>query len=101
MSGSEYLGRAGEDERAHYPGVKRSAVEDLREWLGHMRARGLVREVRGAEAHLEVGAITDLNAKHGKWVLLFDEIGGYDPGFRILTGALLDAAAYTKLIGEA
>jgi len=74
-------------------------VEDLRQWLGHMRARGLVREVRGADAHLEVGAITDLNAKRGKWVLLFDEIGGYDPGFRILTGALLDAERVGYTLG--
>lgn len=74
-------------------------MEDLRGWLEHMRSRGLVREVRGADAHLEVGAITDLNAKRGKWVLLFDEIGGYDQGFRILTGSLLDAERVGYTLG--
>jgi UbiD family decarboxylase len=77
----------------------RSGVEDLRGWLEHMRSRGLVSDVRGADAYLEVGAITDLNAKRGQRVLLFDEIAGYDPGFRILTGALLDAGRVSYALG--
>jgi UbiD family decarboxylase len=74
-------------------------VEDLRGWLEHMRSRGLVREVLGADAYLEVGAITDLNAKRRKWVLLFDQIGGYGAGFRILTGSLLDAERVGYALG--
>jgi UbiD family decarboxylase len=74
-------------------------VEDLRGWLEHMRSRDMVSEVRGADAYLEVGAITDLNAKRGKRVLLFDEITGYDPGFRILTGSLLDAERVSYALG--
>jgi UbiD family decarboxylase len=74
-------------------------VEDLRGWLQHMRSRGLVQEVRGADPCLEIGAITDLNSKHSKWVLLFDEIAGHDPGFRILTGALLDAERVGYTLG--
>jgi UbiD family decarboxylase len=74
-------------------------VEDLRGWLAHMRSQGLVREVRKADPHLEVGAVTDLNAKRGKWVLLFDEILGYREGFRILTGALLDAGRVGYALG--
>lgn len=64
-----------------------------------MQSRGLVQEVRNADPHLEVGAVTDLNAKRGKWVLLFDEISGYGEGFRILTGALLDAERVGYTLG--
>ncbi|HLH59289.1 MAG TPA: UbiD family decarboxylase [Streptosporangiaceae bacterium] len=64
-----------------------------------MRSRGLVCEVRQADPRLEVGAITDLNAKREKHVLLFDEIRGYRPGFRILTGALLDAERVGYTLG--
>lgn len=72
-------------------------MEDLRGWIEHMRGRGLVKDVAGASWDLEVGAITDLNAKRGKWVLLFDQIQDHDPGYRVVTGTLLDAyrVAYT------
>src|ERR1700754_3153626 len=63
-------------------------MEDLRTWLEHMRSRDIVRDVLHADPHLEVGAITDLNAKRDKWVLLFDQINGYDTVYRILTGSL-------------
>lgn len=66
-------------------------MEDLRTWVEHMRSRDIVRDVLQADPYLEIGAITDLNAKNDKWVLLFDRIKGYEPGFRILTGSLLDA----------
>lgn len=74
-------------------------MADLRTWLEHMRSRELVRDVRHADPHLEVGAITDLNAKRGKWVLLFDEINGYNKGFQILTGSLLDAERVSYTLG--
>lgn len=74
-------------------------MEDLRDWLDEMRSRDLVREVRGAHWDLEVGAVTDLNAKRDKWVLLFDEIEGYQPGYRIMTGSLLDAARVSHSLG--
>jgi len=66
-----------------------------------MRSLDLVREVRQADPFLEIGAVTDLNAKRGKWVLLFDDISGYPAGHRILTGSLLDAqrVAYTLNCG--
>ena len=74
-------------------------MEDLRAWLDYMRSRGLVCEVLGADPHLEVGAVTDLNAKQGKRVLLFDEMKGYARGFRILTGSLLDAERVSYTLG--
>jgi UbiD family decarboxylase len=86
-------------ESATTPAQRSDVMEDLRGWLEQLRSRGLLREVRGADAYLEIGAITDLNAKRDKWVLLFDEIKGYGQGFRILTGALLDAARVSYTLG--
>lgn len=74
-------------------------MEDLRDWLEHMRAARLVKDVRGAHWDLEIGAITDLNVKRDKWVLLFDEIHGYPAGQRILTGTLLDAQRVSYTLG--
>ncbi|MBI2821240.1 MAG: UbiD family decarboxylase [Acidobacteria bacterium] len=66
-------------------------VRDLRGWLDEVRRIGKLKEVRGASWDLEIGTLTDLNIKHRKWTLLFDEITGYPPGFRIVTGSLPDA----------
>lgn len=63
---------------------------DLREWLQLAENLGEVRHVRGADAHLEIGGISELNAKRKlPPALLFDDIKGYQPGYRILTGSLL------------
>ena len=64
---------------------------EIRSFIEEVRKLGLLKEIRGADWNLEIGAITDLNAKKKKYTLLFDEIKDYPKGFRILTGALLDA----------
>lgn len=69
----------------------KGALEDLRNWIEKVRKLGLLREVKGANLELEIGSITDVNSKLNKYALLFDEIKGYPRGFRVLTGALLDA----------
>jgi UbiD family decarboxylase len=74
-------------------------MQDLRTWINHMESLGLVRELRGASWELEIGAITDLNAKHNKWVLLFGDIAGYPSGYRLLTGTLLDAVRVGYTLG--
>lgn len=55
--------------------------------------------MRRASWDLEVGTLTDLNAKHRKWTLLFDEIEGYPSGHRLLTGSLLDAGRVALTLG--
>lgn len=63
---------------------------DLRDWLGQVQEISELCEVRGADWDLEIGAITDLAAKHpnSKPAVLFDEIKGYLPGYRVLTGLI-------------
>jgi UbiD family decarboxylase len=59
---------------------------DLRAWLDEMRKLGELRDVRGADSNLELGAISELNVKKAAPpALLFDEIVGYPKGFRVLT----------------
>ena len=68
--------------------MKRPAANplDLRAWLDTARSLGELRDVKGADAQLELGAISELNVKiDGAPALLFDEIKGYAKGFRILT----------------
>lgn len=72
---------------------------DLRTWIEEVRETGLLKEVRGADAHLEIGAISELNAKRKRYTLLFDEIKGYRKGFRILTGVLHDAQRVALTFG--
>ena len=51
---------------------------DLREWLDRVRAIGELEEVNGADWNLEIGIISELNAKRtNSKAFLFDEIKGY------------------------
>jgi len=72
---------------------------NLREWIETVRGYGLLKEVKNADWNLEIGVITELNAKRDKHTLLFDEIKGYQKGFRLLTGALLDAKRVATTLG--
>src|SRR3954464_1193455 len=59
---------------------------DLRQWLAAAQKLGELKEVRGADSNLELGAISELNVKKdAPPALLFDDIAGYPKGFRVLT----------------
>lgn len=59
---------------------------DLRAWIEEARKLGELRDVRGADWNLELGAISELNVKKdAPPALLFDEITGYPKGYRVLT----------------
>lgn len=70
----------------------------LRPWLDEARRRDTVREVHGAHCDREIGALTDLNAKRGRWVLQFDDIPEH-PDTRLLTGTLLGARRVASVFG--
>jgi len=72
---------------------------EIRKFIEEVRKLGLLKEILGADWNLEIGAITDLNAKRNKYTLLFDEIKGYPKGFRVLTGALLDSKRVGLVLG--
>ncbi|MDA4129947.1 MAG: UbiD family decarboxylase, partial [Thaumarchaeota archaeon] len=73
--------------------------EDLRTWLDKIRELGLVKDVKNADWDLEIGVITELNARTKKNTLLFDDIKGYPHGHRLLTGALLDSTRLAVTLG--
>lgn len=58
-------------------------LADLRTFLDQAGACGELRVIRGADRHLEIGAIAELSLHHEGPALLFDQIPGYSPGFRV------------------
>src|ERR1700746_3953466 len=72
---------------------------DLRPWLAQVRELGELREVRGADWNLELGAISELNVKKDlPPALLFDEIAGYPQGFRVLTCSTSSPARLSSIL---
>lgn len=60
----------------------------LREHLAAIERFGELRHVRGADWDLELGAIAELSYRMPRPpAVLFDEIRGYAPGLRVLTGS--------------
>ncbi|MDO8785037.1 MAG: UbiD family decarboxylase [Syntrophales bacterium] len=76
-------------------------MDDLRAWLKKADKAGIVKKVEGADWDLEIGAITELNLRTNKCpILLFDNIKGYPPGYRVIscpTGSY-DALALTMYL---
>ena len=72
---------------------------DLRPWLARARELGELRDVRGADWNLELGAISELNVKKAlPPALLFDEIKGYPKGFRVLTCSTSSPARLSSIL---
>jgi UbiD family decarboxylase len=59
---------------------------DLRSYIDKVQELGECRTIEGADPDLEIGAITDLAIEtNDPPLLLFDNIKGADPGFRVAT----------------
>jgi UbiD family decarboxylase len=74
-------------------------MEDLREWLSEVEKLGQLKRVRGADADLEIGLITELNGRRRGPALLFDEIPGFQKGCRVLSGSVLNAKRLGVTLG--
>jgi 4-hydroxy-3-polyprenylbenzoate decarboxylase len=62
------------------------ALGDLRAYMRIVEARGELEVVDGADPHLEMGALYELSLrKRYPPVLLFENIKGYSPDYRVLT----------------
>jgi 4-hydroxy-3-polyprenylbenzoate decarboxylase len=65
--------------------AKIEASADLREYLRQAEAAGELQRVSGADPHLEIGALYELSLREEyPPVLLFENIKGCDPNFRVL-----------------
>src|SRR5918992_5511307 len=72
---------------------------DLRAWLAQVQELGELRELRGADWNLELGAISELNIKKAlPPALLFDEIKGYPKGYRVLTCSTSSPARLSSIL---
>jgi UbiD family decarboxylase len=72
---------------------------DLRAWLSEVEKLGELKQVRGADWNLELGAISELNVKKEiAPALLFDEIKGYPKGFRVLTCSTSSPARLSSIL---
>jgi 4-hydroxy-3-polyprenylbenzoate decarboxylase len=66
--------------------TRQAAWGDLREFLDISKERGELVVVRGADPHLEMGALYELSLqKTYPPVLLFEEIKGYPPNYKVAT----------------
>jgi 4-hydroxy-3-polyprenylbenzoate decarboxylase len=73
---------------------------DVADWLRTMDAAGELQVVSGAHWDLEIGAISELNyRRRPPAALLFDNIPGYPPGYRLLTGSLSNARRLGLTLG--
>jgi len=64
-------------------------VRDLREWIERVDEIGELTRVDGANPEYELGGLVDLfQWEMGNPALLFDNIQGYKPGYRILANVL-------------
>ena len=62
------------------------SYKDLREFIADVEKFNVLRHVRGAQTHLEIGGITEVAAGLPDCpALLFDDIAGFPRGFRIFT----------------
>jgi len=62
---------------------------DLRDWIGRVEGIGELLRVSGADWNLEIGAVAEMiyRTRAGNSpAILFENIPGYPPDFRILTG---------------
>ncbi|HZW58602.1 MAG TPA: UbiD family decarboxylase [Nitrososphaerales archaeon] len=72
---------------------------DLREYITQATEMGELQVVKGAHWNLEIGALTDLNAKKRGPALLFDEIVDYPSGYRVLTCMLSGPKRLSAVLG--
>jgi UbiD family decarboxylase len=70
------------------PHAAPAPLRDLRDWLGLVERLGELKHVRGADWDLEIGGIAELNNRKRGSCLLFDEVRGYPPGYRVVTSTL-------------
>src|SRR5216117_667493 len=69
-------------------GAHNAMYKNLREFIAEVEKLGALRHVSGADPHHELGGITEVAAGMPECpALLFDDIKGFPPGFRVFTNA--------------
>jgi 4-hydroxy-3-polyprenylbenzoate decarboxylase len=74
--------------------------QDLRSWIDGMESAGEIMRIDGAEREEEIGGIVDIyQRKMGRPALLFDNIPGYQPGFRVLANLFVSVKRIALTLG--
>lgn len=75
---------------------------DLREWLRQVREMNQLVTIEGADANLEIGAVTLQNVKNeGCPAVLFAPVKGYPSGYGVLTGSVTTPARAALTLNQA
>jgi 4-hydroxy-3-polyprenylbenzoate decarboxylase len=73
---------------------------DLREWLELVDEIGELERIQGARSEEDIGAITEMfEQNEGSPAALFDEIPGFDPGYRVLSNSMGTRARQAITLG--
>ena len=76
------------------------AAIDLRAFVDQVKLAGEVKEIKGANWDLEIGALTEIFAgTDPPPVLLFDEIPGYPRGFRVISNICHSPSRHPLALG--
>jgi len=74
--------------------------KDLREFITQVEALGALRRISGADPRFELGGITEVAAGQPDCpALLFDDIKGFSPGFRVFTNATVSPQRAALALG--
>ncbi len=74
--------------------------QDLMSWLDQMDAAGELKRIEGADREEEIGGIVDIyQRKMGRPALLFDNVPGYQPGFRVLANLFVSVKRIALTLG--
>jgi len=80
--------------------VTQVPYKDLRDFITQVDALGALRRIHGADPLFEIGGITEVAAGQPECpALLFDDIKGLAPGFRIFTNATVSAQRAALALG--
>ena len=73
---------------------------DMRDFIEDSKNEGSLELVKGADPDLEIGGITEMiAARQNPPILLFDEIMGHKPGFRIATNLFNTQSRSARVLG--
>lgn len=79
---------------------QKHAFGDLREYMAFMEDQDQLKKVEGADPELEIGALTAVVAAHkNSSVLLFHDMKGIDPKYRIMTNVLINRKSERAIYG--
>jgi len=72
---------------------------DLQQWIEKARDIGELKEIEGADPHLEVGTMVQIDGKNEGPALLFTKLKGYSDQFSVLTNSTANIQTFNLTFG--